>query len=145
MGEVNTRDEAGSQVPKAYDKIELTLTTASDKLCMMEHLVDFESELGEIQNLLQSVETDAKEIENFRLSALARAVFLMLGKVKQCHQMQPDTYAYLIYSMRTIVRLAGVSRYAAQTGFEALDATYGEAISAIIDHTDELTAPHMRR
>lgn len=138
-------DAAKTMLLKEYEQIELTLATATDKLCMMEQLVDFDSELGEIQRLLQSVEADAKAIDNFRLSALARALFLMLGQVKQANKIQPDTYAYLIYSMKTIVKLAGVSRYAARTGYDTLDATYGEAISAIIDHTDELTAPHMRR
>ncbi|MBN2717960.1 MAG: hypothetical protein JXX14_19075 [Deltaproteobacteria bacterium] len=144
MGNMACEINDSQQRLQIYEKIEKSLSHAADGLCMIEQLVDIKAELGNVQQILLTVETDARAVENYRLSSLARAVFLLLGQVIDTHRVQPDTYAYLIYAVKIIVRLAAVSRYAIITGFETLDNTYGEAISAIIDHTSELMAPHMQ-
>ena len=144
MGEFVSNTETEMQLQKHYERIELELADAADKLCMVEQLVDLEAELGNVQHILLIVENDARAVENFRLSALSRAVNLLLGQVIAARKVHPDTYAYLVYAVKTIVKLTSASKYAVATGFEAPFAAYGEAIGAIIDHTDELSAPHMR-
>ena len=129
-----------------YEKIETALASVVDKLCMMEQLVDFDMELAQIQEQLKLVEHIAREIGNDRLATLTRAVQLLLIQMVRVpeKQVQPDTYAFLIYSVKTIAKLAGISKYTTRTGFEVQDSSYSEAIGAIIDHTDELSRPHMR-
>ena len=144
MGVFVSDTESVTDLQKQYEKIELALAEAADKLCMIEQLVDLQAELSDVQQILLAVEKDARAVENFRLSALSRAVNLLLGQVIATRKVHPDTYAYLIYAVKVIVKLAAASKYEAATGFETPDAAYGEAISAIIDHTDELSAPHMR-
>ncbi|MBN2529057.1 MAG: hypothetical protein JXR76_21890 [Deltaproteobacteria bacterium] len=145
MGTVNQNGEGANERRNEYERIETLLGTTVDKLCMMEQLADFETELGEIQEQLQQVEEIARHIDNDRLATLSRAVQLLLAQVARASvkEVRPDTYAFLVYSVKTIAKLASISKYAVQTGYDIPDASYGEAIGAIIDHTEELSHPQM--
>jgi hypothetical protein len=144
MGDIISRYSGAEPTPDIYVKIDEQLASAADKLCMMEQLSDFSAEMGDVRKIFQNIESFAHGIDNDRLSALSRAVHLMINQIIRTERIQADTYAYLIYSTKVIRRLASLSRYSEQTGFEVSDTSFGEAISAIIDHTDELIQPHMR-
>ena len=144
MGDITYQKNGTETTRDVYEKIDEQLSSAADKMCMMEQLSDFAGELTAVREIFQSIETFAHIIENDRLSALTRAVQLMIGQIMRTERIQADSYAYLIYSIKVIRRLASLSRYTEQTGFDASDTSFGEAISAIIDHTDELVQPHMR-
>ncbi|MBN2343451.1 MAG: hypothetical protein JXX29_04625 [Deltaproteobacteria bacterium] len=128
-----------------YEFIETRLDTVADKICLLEQIPDVAPALEESQHLLADIEVVARSIDNYRVSSLARAVQLMMRQmITRNHQViKPSSYAYLIYSMQTLMRLTKISSYSFKTGYEAVDHSYVEAIGAIIDHTDELSQPHM--
>lgn len=128
-----------------YEFIEKQLDSVIEKICLLEQVPNISSVLVETQDLLRDVETIGRSVENFRISSLARAIRLMMKKMVSDENVtiKASSYAYLMYSLNSLMRLTRVSSYSVQTGVEADFNCYAEAIGAIIDHTDELGFPHM--
>lgn len=138
--------ETNQSYESRYADIEKELKKVADRIRLLNSVVSTSSILMECRDILSGVENTARIVENFRISSLARAVQLMMKRItiEDLGAIQPSTYAYLIYSIQTLIRLAKISSYTFRTGLEAEDNTYVEAIGAIIDHTDELGLPHMK-